>query len=339
MKTGYEDFLNHIARLPEQHSPEVFGLHKNAGITRDLQNTNQMLTSLLLVEGEVASAGEDSESVLDNLCKELIGKLPPVFNMDVAKEKFPVEYSESMNTVLVQEMERFNRLLSTMRTTLNTLLQAIEGMVAMTPQLETFANSLILSRIPEMWMAVSYPTLKTLGSYITDFVERIKFLQNWHDNGKPPTFWLSGFFFTQAFLTGAKQNHARKFTIPIDQLDFDHHVLNQFDMRKPANIGVYVNGLFVDGAHWDVTGGHLKEQKPKILWDSLPAIWLEPILIVNLASKGRYKSPVYKTSERRGVLSTTGHSTNYVLPIYLETQVPPAHWIKRSAALLCQLNE
>lgn len=129
---------------------------------------------------------------------------------------------------------------------------------------------------------------------------------------------------------------------------------------SPAD-GVYVNGIFIDGARWDKNRGVLAEQIPKVLIEGMPAIhltvsgfWfstfctfattvmlniLQPIKILELPNDSRYKCPLYKTTERRGILSTTGHSTNFVLHMLLKTNQNASHWIKRSAALICQTND
>ena len=89
----------------------------------------------------------------------------------------------------------------------------------------------------------------------------------------------------------------------------------------------------------------LGDQLPKVLNEIFPAIHLMPVpknkskmATVEETNQRYYMCPVYKTSERRGVLSTTGHSTNFVLPIYLPIEEHESFWIKRGAALLCQLD-
>lgn len=103
-----------------------------------------------------------------------------------------------------------------MRTTLRNLIKAIKGEVVMSQDLEKLGNSLFDNIVPELWAAVSYPSLKPLGSYINDLLKRLAFISEWIEKGAPPTFWISGFYFTQSFLTGVKQNHARKYIISID---------------------------------------------------------------------------------------------------------------------------
>jgi len=54
-----------------------------------------------------------------------------VFNLEDVIKKYPTDYNESMNTVLVQEVVRYNGLLSVMKSSLYNLKKALKGLVVM----------------------------------------------------------------------------------------------------------------------------------------------------------------------------------------------------------------
>merc|ERR1712054_146067 len=107
-----------------------------------------------------------------------------------------------MNTVLVQELVRFNRLIAVVHSSLASIKEALKGLVVMSSELEAIVGALFNGQVPEVWAKKAYPSLKPLASWVSDLVARLSFFSSWISDGKPSSYWISGFFFTQSFITG-----------------------------------------------------------------------------------------------------------------------------------------
>ena len=156
-----------------------------------------------------------------------------------------------MNTVLNQELTIFNGLIKIIKSSLNDLKKAIKGEVLLSADLEAALGSLQNGLVPAMWLKKSFPSLKPLGSYIKDLMERLNWFENWVEVGLPSILWITRFFFTHGFLTANKQNYARKYGIAIDLLSYDFEIpKDQEDTSQPAD-GMLVIGMYMEGCRWD----------------------------------------------------------------------------------------
>lgn len=334
-------YLNYLNSWPLNPEPEVFGLHDNADITCAQSETASILSTILsLVSREASGSSQHSrEEMLTRTAQEIQGKLPQAFNVHEFNAKYPARYEESMNTVLVQEAVRYNRLLNFVRHNLAEFSKALRGEVVMSAELEAVGSSFFINAVPASWVALAYPSLKPLSSWIDDLVQRVQFIRTWYENGIPQAFWMGGFFFPQAFLTGTLQNYARQAHVAVDSVSFCFHLLGEKDPARvaaPAS-GAVVYGLHLEGARWDAAERSLVESRPKELYVEMPLVHLEPKVDYATDPKD-YMCPVYKTLTRAGTLSTTGHSTNFILSIAVPTKVEPVHWIKRGVACVVSLN-
>eukprot|EP00747_Dinoflagellata_sp_TGD_P112719 gnl/TRDRNA2_/TRDRNA2_171542_c1_seq6.p1 gnl/TRDRNA2_/TRDRNA2_171542_c1~~gnl/TRDRNA2_/TRDRNA2_171542_c1_seq6.p1 ORF type:complete len:647 (+),score=142.57 gnl/TRDRNA2_/TRDRNA2_171542_c1_seq6:121-2061(+) len=343
--TSQDDFLNYIKTLPIQPSPEVFGLHENCEITCSESESLSLLEDILSMAPRASGGGgKSAEESMDETASELIGQTPKTFDLDELEEKFPTMYSESRNTVLKQESFKFNRLIKVLQGQLPLFRRALKGLVMMTDELEDLGRGLYLNSVPESWGKVGPLSLKPLLSWMKDLNERVAFMNLWIERLSPPvSFWISGLFFPQAFFTASLQNYARKNTIAIDRLSFDFHVkddckIDGSDLHEPPETGVYVYGLFLEGCRWGSDIHALAASKPKQLFVELPVTHFVPIADRKPKETGNYNCPVYKVLSRKGTLSTTGHSTNFVMYMDLPCKETEDIWIRAGIATFLALK-
>lgn len=247
----------------------------------------------------------------------------------------------SLSTYLLQEMERFNTLLTEMEGSLEDLRRAIRGEAVMSEELDKMFKNMLNNKVPENWEAKAYPSLKPLTSWIENLKQRIEFFEKWLEVTHPMAFWLPSLFFPQGFLTSLLQRYSRHHQIAIDELSFKYEFQDSYkyeDIKEPSEFGAYIYGLYMECGQINKNSLRLVDVAEGQKYSVTPVVLFSPARN-HVPDKHDYQCPVYKTSERAGTLNTTGQSTNFIICIECVTDMPPKHWVLQGTALLCQLDD
>jgi len=344
------------AGVPAVDVPSIFGLHINADLTFRQKESLEMLTTIMETRPKDSGSGggKSREEIVMDKVRELLSKLPPGYNEDEVRElirklKGPAGISDKgmsvpLNIFLFQEIQRLQRVISIVRKTLTDLVDAINGLIIMTPDVLDAMNAIFDARVPRMWMydpsgaEISW-LLPTLGLWFTGLIDRNAQMNDWVRGSRPASYWLTGFFNPQGFLTSMRQEVTRQHKNDqwaLDDVVF-HSEVKEFDqdrVRDAPSEGVLIHGLFLDGCRWSKAENRLDESEAKKMFSNLPVVYVTAITSKEKKSKGMdygqfgpYECPVYKYPRRT--------DKYLIFRVNLRTEVPPSHWTLRGVALLC----
>jgi len=171
-----------------------------------------------------------------------------------------------------------------------------------------------------------------MGIWFGSLCNRAGELNNWLTNGRPKSFWLTGFFNAQGFLTSVQQEVTRRHSgwslddvIPYSEMTpFEKE---DVDKKDRIEEGVYIWGLFLDGAAWDKKKNSLCDAPPKKLFVATPVLFFTAVKRGEQKKQQENMTPCYTIPKRTGL--------HYVFTANLRCEDPPSFWILRGVALLC----
>ncbi|KAL0040883.1 hypothetical protein WJX79_008591 [Trebouxia sp. C0005] len=334
--TTLQGFKDYIGTLPVVDRAEAFGQHPNADIAYQIEDSWLVLESLLSLQPQTAlAAGAKSrEDTVAAICADLLDQVPGPFDLE-AVMKSKASDPSALHVVLLQEVERYNSLLVRLRSSCSQVQAGLKGLVVMSADLDEVADALFSAKVPPAWLK-AYPSLKALGPWTRDLLQRLDQLKRWIDKGYPTCYWLAGFTYPTAFLTAVLQTTARRNSIPIDSLSFEYSVVNigERELQQPPKEGVYVKGMFLEGAGWDFEEGCLCEPNPMELIVPMPVFLFKPVENKKKSQKGLYSCPLYIYPHRTG----TRERPSFMINVDLKCgSADSDHWIMRGTALLLSL--
>ena len=343
----FDNYVKAINEMPITYSPEIIGLHSNAEIDYFTQASKRIWEDMIKLQSSTGGSsakkkeGEEGGSTKQVQTKEEIvlkmaeefleSKLPPKFDMLTVNKKFtggktPIE------AVLTQEIERYNMLNDKMNETLNDLISSLKGEIAMNAEIEEIMNSIYNGLLPSQWRSLAPETQKSLLNWLEHFRKRYNQYLDWFEHGEPKVMWLSGLHIPASYLKAIIQITCRKKGWPLDKVStytIVSKIYNIDEISEKPEFGCFIQGLYLEGAEWDIEHNCLQRQLPKKLICNMPLIQVIPAEASKIKLRNNLKTPVYVTQNRKNV-----KGEGFVFEADLRTLVHPNLWILQGVALL-----
>lgn len=294
-------YSTQIVALPINQSPAVFGLHANAEINYFINSAKENYEGLMSMQTGQASEGSglSRDDLIEGTATGL-QKAIPADELKFHKDTTPTP----LEVVLLQEIERYEELVGRMVGNLKDLKRALKGEIGMSQSLDELGTSLFNSQLPSAWAKLAPTTQKPLGSWVEHFLHRYKQYADWTTKGDPAVFWLSGLHVPESLLSALVQASCRRRGWALDKSTIYTVCTKEDDPSKVKHMldGTYLQGIYLEGARWDVDGGFLARQHPKQLIQVLPLVQIVPAEANRLKLRDELPTPVYVTQLRRNAM-------------------------------------
>ncbi|XP_006899240.1 PREDICTED: dynein heavy chain 2, axonemal [Elephantulus edwardii] len=332
-------YKEYISMLPGMDPPEAFGQHPNADVASQITEARTLFETLLSLQPQITptrAGGQSREEKVLELATDVKQKIPEMIDYEGTRKVLALDPSP-LNVVLLQEIQRYNKLMETILFSLTDLEKGIQGLIVMSTSLEEIFNCIFDAHVPPLW-GKAYPSQKPLAAWTRDLAMRMEQFELWASRARPPViFWLSGFTFPTGFLTAVLQSSARQNNISVDSLSWEFIVstVDDSNLVYPPKDGVWVRGLYLEGAGWDRKNSCLVEAEPMQLVCLMPTIHFRPAESRKKTAKGMYSCPCYYYPNRAG----SSDRSSFVIGVDLRSGAMTSdHWIKRGTALLMSLD-
>jgi dynein heavy chain len=209
------------------------------------------------------------------------------------------------------------------------------GEFTISEAMDRLTVNLYQGSVPQEWVKLSWPSLRTLPMWLHDLNKRIIQLQDWLEspNDVPRVTWISGLVNPNSFLTAIKQIQAQRSGAELDKLVIHTEITKKMgvdDVDGPPREGAYVCGLSMQGARWDCDSGTVKASRPKEMFSPMPVMNCRAVKADKMDALNIFHCPVYKTEQR---------GPTFVFSAQLKTKTLAARWILASVALIMDIGE
>lgn len=327
------EYLEHITEKLPLESPTLFGLHPNAEVGFLNAEASSLFTQYLELSGGASSGGGAAErdAKIESSLESILEKCPEEFNMFDLNQR--IQEKTPFIVVCLQECERMNGLVGEIRRSLQELKLGLEGALNISDAMEALGACLFINKVPASWEKVAYPSLKSLGDWYPDLLERFNQLSKWQETlTQPGSVWISALFNPMAYVTAVMQTMARLKDWPLDNVCIQTNIMEKGPeaFEKQPEDGAYIHGLYMEGARWDISKGKLQDSLLKELHPVMPVVHVIAIPIEEQRTTGFYECPVYYTSQR---------GPTFTFAAQLTTDEENFKWVLAGVALLMSVED